>query len=328
VPAQGLVAAYGFEEASGKQVTDASGNANHGTIAGATRITTTQFGKALKFNGTNGWITVNDNASLDLTTGMTLEAWVYPTVWMSGWATVVMKERTGAEIYSLYANDGGSRPNTAVSVGGAEQILSIGSHLPTNTWTHLAATYDGTNQKLYVNGVLAGSRPQAGTVATSDGKLRIGGNSVWGEYFTGYIDEVRIYNRALTQAEISADSQRSVVNLVVSTKPDRSNAVPLNGLPLSGNMYVSYALISPTAVANPAKQVKFWLDDPQPTNPTGAPRLTEVAVPFDFAGTLSDGSAAAFNTAGLSKGPHTITAQVTLNDGTVLPFITGTFTVP
>ena len=154
-----------------------------------------------------------------------------------------------------------------------------------------------------MNGVLAGSRPQAGTVRISDGKLRIGGNSVWGEHFTGQIDEVRIYNRALTQAEISADSKLAVVGLLVSTKPDRSGTVPLNGLSLSGNIYITYKLISPTAASNPVKQVKFWLDDPVPTNPTGAPRITEAASPFDFAGTLADGTAAALNTAGLNKGP-------------------------
>jgi PKD repeat protein len=92
---QGLVAAYGFEEASGTQVIDASGNANHGTISGAARISTKQFGNALNFNGTSNWITVNDSASLDLTTGMTIEAWVYPTVTPSGWSTVVLKEQTG-----------------------------------------------------------------------------------------------------------------------------------------------------------------------------------------------------------------------------------------
>ena len=151
---------------------------------------------------------------------------------------------------------------------------------------------------------------------------------MWGEYFTGYIDEVRIYNRALSQAEIAADSKIAVVGLVVSTSANRSNSVPLSGGSVSGNIYVSYALISPTAAAKPAKQVKFWLDDPKPSNPTGAPRLTETSSPFDFAGTNSDGTARAFSTTGLSKGLHTITAQVTLSDGTVLPFITGTFRIP
>jgi PKD repeat protein len=323
----GLVAAYGFEEASGTQVIDASGNGNHGTISGATRVTTKQFGKALKFNGTSNWITVNDSASLDLSKALTVEAWVYPTVTPSGWSTVLLKEQTGGLAYSLYANSDVNRPNETISVSGSDKQLSTGSRLPANTWTHLAATYDGVTQNLYVNGSLAGSRPQAGTVAVSGGKLRIGGNSIWGEYFTGHIDEVRIYNRALAQAEIAADSKLAVVGLVVSTKPDRSGSVPLNGLSVSGNIYISHKLISPTAGSNPVKQVKFWLDDPQPTNPTGAPKLTESTSPFDFAGTLTDGTAGAFNTSALSKGLHTVTAQVTLNDGSALPAVTGTFTI-
>ena len=238
----GLVAAYGFEEASGTQVVDASGNANHGTISGASRVSTNRFGKALKFNGSSNWITVNDSASLDLTTGMTLEAWVYPTVSLSNWATVLMKEQPGFATYWLYANDDTNRPANIVNVGGTFRQLSAGPRLPAKTWTHLAATYDGVTQQLYVNGTLAGSRPQAGTIAVSGGKLRIGGNSVWGEYFTGHIDEVRIYNRALTPAEIQADSKLAVVGLVVSTKADRSGSVPLNGLSVSGNIYISYKL--------------------------------------------------------------------------------------
>ena len=327
VPPTGLVAAYGFEEASGTHVIDASGNANHGTISGASRISTTHFGSALKFNGTSNWVTVNDSASIDLTIGMTVEAWVYPTKSLGNWATVLMKEQPGFATYWLYANDDTNRPANVINVGGTFRQLSAGPRLSANAWTHLASTYDGSTQKLYVNGQLAGNRPQTGTIAVSNGKLRIGGNSIWGEYFTGQIDEVRIYNRALTQSEILADSRRAVVGLVVSTKPDRSGSMPLNGLAVSGNIYNSYKLISPTATSNPVKQVKFWLDDPTPTNPTGAPRITELTTPFDFAGTLSDGTAAAFNTTGVAKGVHTVTAQVMLNDGTVLPFVTGTLAI-
>src|SRR5262245_38286060 len=64
---KGLVAAYGFEEASGSDVIDASGSANHGRISGARRVTTAFFGRALKFDGRNDWITIDDSASLDLT---------------------------------------------------------------------------------------------------------------------------------------------------------------------------------------------------------------------------------------------------------------------
>jgi hypothetical protein len=320
------VAAYGFEEPSGTQVVDASGYGNHGTISGATRVTTSQFGKVLSFNGSNNWVTVNDKSSLDLTTGMTVEAWVYPTS-ISGWRTVTIKEQTGSASYWLYANDNGNRPANVVNIGGSTKQLSAGSQVRTNTWTHLASTYDGSTQKLYVNGALVGSRPQTGAIALSNGALRIGGNSVWGEYFRGYIDEVRVYNRALTQTEIASDSKLAVVGLVVSTSSSRSNSVPLNGAPVSGNIYLSYKLISPTATSKPAKQVKFWLDDPNPNSPTGSPRRTDYSSPFDFAGTTSNGTATAFSTSGLGKGVHTVTAQVTLSDGTVLPYIKGTFTI-
>ena len=57
--------------------------------------------------------------------------------------------------------------------------------LPLNTWSHLAATYDGTTLRLYVNGGLVGSRAVAGPLLTSTGALRIGGNSIWGEFFAG-----------------------------------------------------------------------------------------------------------------------------------------------
>lgn len=325
----GLVAAYGFEEPSGTTVIDASGYGNHGTISNATRVTTTHFGSVAGVSGANSsWVTVNDSASLDLSSGVTLEAWVYPTASMSGWDTVVMKEQTGGLAYSLYANSNANRPNTTINVGGTDRELNGGStSLPANKWSHLAAVYNGSMQQLYVDGTLVGSRSQTGSIALSNGALRIGGNSVWGEYFRGYIDEVRIYNRALTQTEIASDSKLAVVGLVVSTSSNRSNSVPLNGLPVSGNIYVSYKLISPTASTNPVTEVTFWLDDPNPNSPTGSPRRTDYSSPFDFVGNNSDGSARAFSTSGLAKGVHTITARIKRKDGTVLPYIKGTFTI-
>ena len=282
----------------------------------------------MRFNGKSDWVTIDDSASLDLTKGMTLEAWVYPTARLSNWTTVLLKERSGGLAYSLYANSDRGNPSNTINTGGANKELSAGPQLPVNTWTHLAATYDGSTQRLYVNAELVGTRPQAGNISTSGGQLRIGGNAIWGaEYFTGYIDEVRIYNRALTQAEIALDSKSAVVGLLVSTSPDRSNAVPLNGLPVSGTIYVHYVLISPNAASNPARKVEFWLDSPNPTDPSGTPRTIENISPFDFAGTDDSGNARGFDTTGKSKGIHSVTARVTLKNGTVLPLIVGTFTI-
>ena len=157
----GLVAAYGFEEISGTTVADASGKANHGTIKEAVRITTGKYGKALQFDGVNDWVTVNNSASLDLSTGMTLEAWVYPTVSMNKWKTVIMKEWPGQQVYTLYANSDSNQPALDPWING-ERIVSGGTQLASNQWWHLVATYDGQYQRLYVNGKEVAIKAQTG----------------------------------------------------------------------------------------------------------------------------------------------------------------------
>jgi PKD repeat protein len=208
----GLVAAYSFGEVSGTTVVDASGQGNHGTISGAVPNTSGMYGgKALSFDGVDDWVTIKDAPSLDLTTGMTLEAWVYPTAALPTWPTVIVKEQPDALVYSLYANSNTNNPSTYIFTS-SEVGINGGEQLPLNTWTHLAATYDGANLRHYVNGVQTSSRAVTGELTTSAGALRIGGNSVWNtEYFAGRIDNVRIYNRALTQSEIQTNMNTSVV---------------------------------------------------------------------------------------------------------------------
>ncbi len=191
--------ALGLNENSGTTVADASGQNNTGTTLNTT-WTTGRYGRGLAFNGGNSWVTVNDSASLNLVNRLTLEAWVSPTV-SSGWRTIMLKELD--EIYSLYANSS-SGPFAGMNIGGYQEIFSS-TRLPTNTWSHVAATWDGTTLRLYVNGVQVASRAVAGTLLTTSNPLRIGGNANWGEYFAGTIDEVRVYNRALSAAEIQSD---------------------------------------------------------------------------------------------------------------------------
>lgn len=204
----GLIAAYGFNEGSGTTVFDASSSNNNGVIENAVWTTAGRFGSALSFNGTSSWVTVADAASLDLTNGMTIEAWLNPTA-LSGWRSALLKETGVGLAYALYAHD--NTPNPAVTVNiGADQSAVGTAALPLNTWTHLAATYDGIQLNLYVNGVLVGNRPQTGNMTVSSSPLRIGGNAVWGEYFSGLIDEVRIYNRALSATEIQTDMNAGI----------------------------------------------------------------------------------------------------------------------
>jgi Concanavalin A-like lectin/glucanases superfamily len=102
-----------------------------------------------------------------------------------------------------------TRPDAGVYVGDEREVRGTAA-LPLNTWTHLAATYTGATLTLYVNGIQAASLAVGGSIATSTGALRIGGNNVWPEWFSGVIDEVRIYNRALSQAEIQSDMNLGV----------------------------------------------------------------------------------------------------------------------
>jgi hypothetical protein len=204
-PPAGLVAAYSFNAGTGTTALDSSGKGNTGTLANATWATGGKYGGALSFNGSSSWVTVPDASSLDLTTGMTLEAWVKPSALGTIWRTVLFKEAPGGIVYSLYANQDTGVPVGQVEIGGGERSATGSAVLALNAWTHLAATYDGANVRLYVNGTLVRTTPTTGSMTASTGVLRIGGNSVWAEWFSGLIDEVRVYNRALTASEIGYD---------------------------------------------------------------------------------------------------------------------------
>ncbi|WP_028065248.1 N,N-dimethylformamidase beta subunit family domain-containing protein [Solirubrobacter soli] len=209
----GLVGAYGFEEASGTTATDSSSAGNTGTMnAGVTRAAGAgKFGSALTFNGTSGMISIPDANSLDFTTAMTIEAWVNPTTaGGSAWRTAVLKEQPGALVYALYANMDASRPSFHGFTSSEFDTRGTAA-VPANTWTHLAGVFDGLTLRLFVNGVQVSSTAMTGSLTTSTGALRIGGNSIWPEWFAGKIDEVRLYNRALSAGEIQTDMNRAVV---------------------------------------------------------------------------------------------------------------------
>jgi len=246
-PVPGLVAAFGFEEGGGTAVNDASGNSQNGTVVGATWTASGKYGKGLSFNGTNNYVTIPDSNLLDLTTGMTISAWVRPTTLVAGaWRNVIIKERSGGEVYNLYANSDTNAPIVyIVRSSSSTPVEAHGSaQMPVSTWTYLSSTYDGTTLRLYVNGTQVGSRAASGSLLTSTGALRIGGNSIWGEYFEGQIDEVRVYNRALTATEIQTDMNTAIGGAPPpppsdTQPPTVSISSPQNGATVSNSISVS-----------------------------------------------------------------------------------------
>jgi hypothetical protein len=117
-----LVAAYGFDESSGSTVTDASGNANTGTITAATRTLSGKYGSALSFNGTSARVTVPDSASLDLTNAMTIEAWVLPSVAPTDWRAVIAKDVD--RYYLMAGTNDQNRPGVGGTFGTTNQNVT------------------------------------------------------------------------------------------------------------------------------------------------------------------------------------------------------------
>ena len=96
-------------------------------------------------------------------------------------------------------------PTGGGTFDGTVQFLAARSEDPVGAWSYVALTYDGSMLRLFVNGDQVASQHTTGAVKRSGNPLWLGGNHPYGEYFDGLIDEVRVYDRALTKAEIRAD---------------------------------------------------------------------------------------------------------------------------
>jgi len=251
-PGTALVAAYGFEEGSGTTVTDSSGNGNNGTISGATSWTGGEFGGALSFDGASSVVTVADSASLDLSSGMTLEAWVYPLS-VNRWNPIVLKSGSGLDCYIFQASSAATTP--AVYCDGFGANVDGPSALPANAWSHLATTYDGTNAIIYVNGVQVASVAHNTPITVSPGNLTIGFAPP--SYFLGKIDELRVYNYALTAGQIQADMNTPVVGADTNLPPSVALTVPANGASFAAPATISLAA-SVTPNGHTITQVQFY----------------------------------------------------------------------
>jgi hypothetical protein len=206
-----LVGWWPFEEGSGTALLDASGKGHDGTLPNGAAWAAGVEGLALGLNGSNQRGTVPDSPTLGITGAITLATWVKPQRMAT--QHLIHKGSNGAqdgyEISLAQAPPGASgRPFVRFNQLTRGNLFRLdGSQLypfDGNTWFHLAATYDGTTIKLYVNGVLDSSKVATFTIGTNSQPLAIGSESDGQFMLQGSMDEARVYSRALSATEIAA----------------------------------------------------------------------------------------------------------------------------
>ncbi|MBD3183937.1 hypothetical protein GF312_16755 [Candidatus Poribacteria bacterium] len=205
----GLVSFWTMDQSdtTGNTARDMWGS-NHGSIEGSPEVVPGKIDEALLFNGEDDFIEIDHSESLNLVDAITIEFWFvlkgdslendYPRVVSKGQST------TDNGAYSVWVgdvtlgNDIGFRSVTLAPNDIRSQALP---NYNDDAWHHVVITYDGSQGRLYLDGVMHVDIPVSGDIAETDEPLHIGdGNNE--RHFNGIIDEVRIYNKALTEDEV------------------------------------------------------------------------------------------------------------------------------
>ncbi|PYI88427.1 MAG: hypothetical protein DME26_03650, partial [Verrucomicrobia bacterium] len=180
--------------------TDSSGNGNNGSLENNPTWVSGKIGQALNCDGTSR-VNIPDSSTLDLTGAMTISLWLYPTNVSNKGILFKGPLSSSQGVYALIANT-----KALFRLNGAASDVYATSDLPLNTWTHIAATYDPAQaqQKIYINGILENTVSYSAAVNTNNDPLYIGMYYSTSYGIPGTIDDVRVYNRALSSAEIAA----------------------------------------------------------------------------------------------------------------------------
>lgn len=281
----GLIACYPFNGNANDQTI----NGHHGLVNGAT-LTADRFGNpnsAYYFDGINDGIEVARASSLEPSSAITTCAWVYKEPSSNAWTPIISKRHSIQDPYNSYSMDGGAGINQKWMVNicngtvGSQRSVFSKAARPYNQWEFLVMVYDGARLKMYINGVEENTLSVSGAIGYSSMGFYIGKNTVYDQFFKGKIDDVRIYNRALSACEIrylynNCTGQYQSINLIQDTIKTicRNDSIQLIG---QNALYYSWTPLT-------------GLSDPNISNPVASPKVTTLyrVVAGDSACTFED----------------------------------------
>lgn len=225
----GLVAHWKLDEGAGTSIFDQSGNGNNGTTSGFPTWTTGVSGSALAFNGLNQYATIPDKASLDVSSQITLTAWVRPEK-IASQKIITKGDSKIADGYELGLLSSGKVSFRINQYSSDTCKVNSGTLYPVNgTWMHIAGTFNGKEMKIYVNGVenkrVVFTSPVS--IVANNLSATLAASIDQTSVFKGAIDDVRIYNYALSGGEIytlattSSAKTDGTARLTVSGPADR-----------------------------------------------------------------------------------------------------------
>lgn len=225
----GLVGSWSFDEGKGSFARDSSGNNHHGKVINA-EWCEGKSGRGLHFNGKDAWIDCGSAESLNLTKGVTIEAWVKPENTRNASMTIVAKGYRYRGNYNLRMGTPWDHSKVMFEAG---PWRTHEIPIPFGDWSHVVGACDGQRVGVFVNGKLVSDRPFVSVLKANESALAIGrsiGAPNDGEYFKGVIDEVKIYDHVLPKYRLSG-TPGSTINRKVRTITSRGEWGTYEGFP-------------------------------------------------------------------------------------------------
>ncbi|MGA2092602.1 MAG: sugar-binding protein [Sedimentisphaerales bacterium] len=199
----GLVGWWKFDETEGTVAKDSSGGNHNGTLVGGAKWAPGKIGGAIDLDGKSGFVKINDKSAFDIGGQITVGCWVNFRSLPNDWTAIITK---GDSSWRLSMLERQPRFHTSVHDNIRNRIVIDGSTtVNANDWHYVTTVYNGQELCLYVDGKIDSCKPWSGGIGKNDFDVLIGENAERkGRFFDGLIDDVRIYNYALSANEVAA----------------------------------------------------------------------------------------------------------------------------